>query len=378
MILDNTAAEKTEQVIKVLYDHQMFSLQRYGGISRYFANLYHSFIKGNDIAAAVPLLYSNNQYLKNETSLLPAFAGKIIASKKSRLYKWNKICSQMVLRKNSFDLFHPTYYDAYFLKDLKKPYVITVHDLIYEIYPQYFDAADKFIINKEQVIRKADHIIAISESTRKDLQRFYNIADEKITVIHHGFYPETTAQPPQDFNSSNYLLFVGDRANYKNFQLFAEAIAPLLITDKSLQLICTGGGLFEPDEKSYLQALGIAAQVQQINASNEELNFLYQHAKLFVFPSLYEGFGFPLLEAFSNNCAVAASNTSSFAEVGGNAVAYFDPQSKSEMHGVILQLLNNSAAREQLIEQGKKQVQQFTIDSCVQKTAAVYRAVLNR
>lgn len=365
-------------MIKVLYDHQMFSLQRYGGISRYFANLYHSFKKGNDVIPDVPLLYSNNQYLQNETSLLPAFAGKLLASKKSRLYKWNKIRSKAALRNNKFDLFHPTYYDAYFLKGLEKPYVITVHDMIYELYPHYFEAADKFVVHKEQVICKADHVIVISTSTKNDLQRFYNIADDKISVIHHGFYPETTARQPQGFTSTNYLLFVGDRANYKNFQPFAEAIAPILQNDKSLQLICTGGGVFETAETVFLQKIGIAEQVMQINASNEELNFLYQHARLFVFPSLYEGFGFPLLEAFSNNCAVAASNTSSFTEVGGDAVAYFDPQNKSEMHAVILQLLNNSAAREQLIEQGKKQLQQFTIESCVQKTATVYRAVLNR
>lgn len=365
-------------MIKVLYDHQMFSLQRYGGISRYFANLYHSFQKGNAIAADIPLLYTNNQYLKNETSFLPAFAGKIIASKKSRLYKWNKICSQTVLKKNDFDLFHPTYYDPYFLKHLKKPYVITVHDMIYELYPQYFDAKDKFVAHKKEVISKADHIIAISESTKKDLQRFYAVADEKITVVHHGFYPETTAEQPQGFIITNYLLFVGDRANYKNFQLFAEAIAPVLQSDKSLQLICTGGGVFETAETVFLQKLGIAGQVQQINASNEELNFLYQHARLFIFPSLYEGFGFPLLEAFSNNCPVAASNTSSFKEVGGDAVAYFDPLSKNEMYTVIRQLLDHSAAKVELIERGKKQVRQFPIESCVQKTAAVYRAVLNR
>ena len=174
------------------------------------------------------------------------------------------------------------------------------------------------------------------------------------------------------------MLFVGDRANYKNFQLFAEAIAPVLQSDKSLQLICTGGGVFDAAETDFLQKLGIAEQVQQINASNEELNFLYQHARLFVFPSLYEGFGFPLLEAFSNNCAVAASNTSSFKEVGGDAAAYFDPHNKNEMHAVILQLLNDAGKRDELIERGKKQVQQFPIESCVQRTAAVYRAVLNR
>lgn len=365
-------------MIKVLYDHQMFSLQRYGGISRYFANLYHSFQNGTDVVADIPLLYCTNQYLKNETSLLPVIAGKMLASKKSRLYKWNKICSQAALEKNNFDLFHPTYYDPYFLKHLKKPYVITVHDMIYELYPQYFDAKDKFVAHKKEVIRKADHIIAISGSTKKDLQRIYSVDDEKITVIHHGFYPETTQQQPQGFTSTNYLLFVGDRVHYKNFQLFAEAIAPLLTNDQSLQLVCTGGGAFTTDENIFFIKQGIADKVLQVNASNEELNFLYQHAKLFVFPSLYEGFGFPLLEAFSNNCPVAASNTSSFTEVGGEAVAYFDPTDKSSIHSVVSSLLSNAAAIQELQVKGSKRLGLFRMDDCAAATASVYRKILNR
>lgn len=356
----------------------MFSLQRYGGISRYFANLYHSFKKGNDVIPDVPLLYSNNQYLQSETSLLPAFAGKILASKKSRLYKWNKIRSKAALRNNKFDLFHPTYYDAYFFKDLEKPYVITVHDMIYELYPHYFEAADRFVVHKEQVIRKADHVIVISTSTKNDLQRFYNIADDKISVIHHGFYPETTARQPQGFTSTNYLLFVGDRVNYKNFQPFAEAIAPILQNDKSLQLICTGGGVFETAETVFLQKIGIAEQVMQINASNEELNFLYQHARLFVFPSLYEGFGFPLLEAFSNNCAVAASNTSSFKEVGGNAVAYFNPTDQQDILHTITAVLQQNELAGKLKAEGLLQLNKFLMHDCVQKTTAVYHQVLGR
>lgn len=365
-------------MIKVLYDHQMFSLQRYGGISRYFANLYHSFQNGTDVVADIPLLYCTNQYLKNETSLLPVIAGKMLASKKSRLYKWNKICSQAALEKNNFDLFHPTYYDPYFLKHLKKPYVITVHDMIYELYPQYFDAKDKFVAHKKEVIYKADHIIAISESTKKDLQRFYSISDEKITVVHHGFYPETSAQQPQAIIPANYLLFVGDRLHYKNFLPFAEAITPLLRNDQSLQLVCTGGGAFTIAENRFFIKQGIADKVLQLNASNEELNFLYQHAKLFVFPSLYEGFGFPLLEAFSNNCPVAASNTSSFTEVGGEAVAYFDPTDKSSIHSVVSSLLSNAAAIQELQVKGSKRLGLFRMDDCAAATASVYRKILNR
>ncbi|RXK60012.1 glycosyltransferase family 1 protein [Lacibacter luteus] len=363
-------------MIKVLYDHQMFSLQKYGGISRYFANLFYSFQKSADVEVEAPVLYSGNQYLKNETSLLPGFLGNLLAAKKSRMYKWNKQYSKYQLKTAAYDLFHPTYYDAYFLKDLRKPYVITVHDMIYELYPQYFDTADKFVMQKETVIRNANHIIAISESTKRDLQRFYNIADDKISVIHHGFYPETTSVKPAGFELNNYLLFVGDRANYKNFQLFAEAVAPLLQQNDLLRIVCTGGGSFTTAETVFFAGQGIVDKVLQINATNEELNYLYKHASVFVYPSLYEGFGFPILEAFANNCVVACSNTSSFPEVGGDAVAYFDPFSKEEMFTVIASLLSNTLLAEQLKEKGKQRLSLFKMEKCVAATADVYHKLL--
>ncbi|MFY7838708.1 MAG: glycosyltransferase family 4 protein [Lacibacter sp.] len=363
-------------MIKVLYDHQMFSLQKYGGISRYFANLFYSFRESAEVEVKAPLLYSNNQYLQNDTSLLPAFLGNILAAKKSRIYKWNKLYSKLQLKTADFDLFHPTYYDAYFLKGLTRPYVITVHDMIYELYPHYFNAADKFVVQKEKVIRSANHVIVISESTKRDLQRFYSIADDKISVIHHGFYPETISVKPAGFNCSKYLLFVGDRENYKNFQLFAEAVTPLLQGDVLLRIVCTGGGTFTTAEKAFFAEQGIADKVVQINATNEELNYLYQHARVFVYPSLYEGFGFPILEAFANNCVVACSNTSSFPEVGGGAVVYFDPFNKEEMFTVITSVLNNTSLTEQLKEKGKQRLSLFKMEKCVAATADVYHKLL--
>lgn len=365
-------------MIKVLYDHQIFSLQQYGGISRYFANLYHAFKKGDDIDPSVSLLYSRNHYLNDVHKPLPSFIGEMVAAKKSRLYKWNKLYNRSQIKKNNYDLLHPTYYDPYFLKNLRKPYILTVHDMIYEVFPEYFEAADKFVKHKRNLIEKADHLIAISDSTKHDLQQYYGIANQQITVVHHGFYPEASSAKPKEFDVSDYLLVVGDRSAYKNFQPFVEAIEPLLRSNRSLQLVCTGGGKFKPEEQIFLQRLDINKQVHQIHASNAELNYLYQHAKLFVFPSLYEGFGFPLLEAFSNNCPVAASNTSSFKEVGGDAVAYFDPHDQNDILKAITAIIENEAVATKLKEEGSLQLKKFTMETCVAKTADVYRMSFSR
>ena len=156
-------------MIKVLFDHQTFSLQRYGGISRYFANVYHTIQKQNDIQAKISALYTNNYYLKDFNGLLSNNAvGKLIFKERVRGYLWNRAYSKRVIDKNDFDIFHPTYYHTYFLERLKKPFVLTVHDMIHEIMPEYFPNDDNSSSEKRQCIEKASHIIAISENTKRD------------------------------------------------------------------------------------------------------------------------------------------------------------------------------------------------------------------
>lgn len=365
-------------MLKVLYDHQMFSLQQYGGISRYFANLYYSFRNADEIDPAISILFTKNHYINNLSKPLPSWAGEVLAKKKKRLYKWNKVYSQRQIRKNDFDLLHPTYYDPYFLKHLKKPFIITVHDMIYELFPQYFEATDKFVVHKRNVIEKADHIIAISESTKRDLQQIYGIADDKVTVVQHGFYPESQTAVPLHFTVQEYILYVGDRSAYKNFETFLQAVAPLFKKNRLLHLVCTGGGIFKTQELELFQQKGIQQRVVQISAGNAELNYLYRHARVFVFPSLYEGFGFPLLEAFSNQCPVAASNTSSFKEVGGKAVAYFNPHDQNDILKAITTIIENETVATKLKEEGNLQLKKFTMEACVAKTADVYRQLISR
>src|ERR1019366_610887 len=127
-----------------------------------------------------------------------------------------------LVKQNDFEVFHPTYYHPYFLKSLKKPFVLTVHDIIYELFPEYF-ATEPYKFYKQKLLSLADHIIAISECTKNDIQKFYDIEDSKISVIHHG-YQIPMNEVPSIFYSANdpYILFVGDRFGYKNFDLFIK------------------------------------------------------------------------------------------------------------------------------------------------------------
>lgn len=360
--------------MKVLFDHQIFSMQTYGGISRYFANLYNE-LPNSQINTQLGVFYSDNYYIKN---LLPGrtLLSDAILKKDARRYKWNKWYSRYLLERNDFDVFHPTYYHSYFLKSIKKPFVLTVHDMIHEIYPEIF-VNDPYKDYKAQVINKADHIIAISESTKSDILKFCAIPDEKITVVHHGYH--LTQNLTQGTSASEvegpFILFVGEREGYKNFKGLLEAVGGFLV-ESNVKLFCAGGSSFSGEELNLINRLKLQNHVTQFSVTDSRLKELYNTAVMLVFPSLYEGFGLPILEAFENNCPVVMSNTSCFAEVGGNAAVYFDPIDPESMRTAIMNVFEDSSLRDRLRVLGQRRLRGFTFERCVNETIEVYKKCL--
>lgn len=365
--------------MKILIDHQTFSMQKYGGISRYFANLNHGLNATPGISSSIATLYSENEYLSNEPFFLKnAIGSRLFAGKKDRMYKWNRRFSRWNVRKGNYDVFHPTYLDPYFIKYIKKPFVVTVHDMIYELYPELFDHTAQDIINRKKLlIEKASAVIAISEHTKSDIIKFYPKAESKITVVHHGYALSNSAtnEPPLTL-PKNYILFVGDRWHYKNFQPFVKAIRNLFHADASLNLICAGGGSFSKEELTLFNKLNIEQQCTQMSVTDAGLMQLYGQAKLFVFPSWQEGFGLPVLEAFANNCPVVCSNATSLPEVAGKAALYFDPMGPGTIRTAVEQVLNSTAIQKECIKRGRQQLSLFTFEACVQNTIKVYQSVL--
>jgi len=365
-------------MLQLLFDHQTFSTQKYGGISRYFATLQNKLGNAEDIHAKTGLFYTNNYYLKDYPPSLNTAFGKLLLKKQRKIYKWNKKYSKYLVSKNNFDIFHPTYYDPYFIEVLKKPYVITVHDMIHELMPEYFSPSDIASTHKRQCIENAAHIIAISETTKRDLKDILNIPDERISVIYHGFQPANIgqhhdAEPPINLENA-YLFYVGDRTGYKNFPRFIRAIASLLRT-KNIKLICAGGGAFQYAETELFNRMKIKQQVSQISATDPQLNLLYQNAKAFIFPSLYEGFGMSILESFHNKCPIILSNTESFKEIAGDAAAYFNPYEEQSILQTIERVISDEQYAAELVEEGSKRLLNFTIEQCINKTTAVYKGL---
>ncbi|GAB2985876.1 glycosyltransferase family 1 protein [Mucilaginibacter puniceus] len=363
--------------MKILFDHQTFTIQRYGGLSRYFANLNDDLNKITGVTSKIATLYSENEYIKAiDIPLNNALGKKIFTGHFNRTYRWNRRYSSFNIRSGNFDVLHPTYYDPYFLESLKKPYVITIPDMIHELVPNQFADNDKVVAQKKTVMEHADAIVAISHYTKQDIIKFYPQFADKIEVIHLS--SDFTGMPANVANTiGKYILYVGERRVYKNFIAFVKAIAPLLNEDKELKLVCTGGGRFSAEEEQLLTTLHIANQCMQVNAVEDELKQLYAQAQVFVFPSYLEGFGIPLLEAFHAGCPVAAANATCFPEIGGNAVAYFDPHNADSMYNTTKSVLTDDNLRADLINKGKQQVKLFSGEKVAERSLALYRKVVN-
>lgn len=372
---------------RIIIDPQTFITQEFGGISRYFTELCLKFLKANDIELLLPILYTDNiHYLES-----PLF-NKTYQQKNAFLIKYSRLFRTYLPRKlkkksitytialikqQEFDLFVPTYYDPYFLPYLGgRPFVLTVHDMIHELYPQYFEDDLETAFNKKKLIETASKIIAVSENTRKDILSLYpEIAADKIEVVYlaHQFSSDSSAPISLP---DHYILFVGNRTFYKNFTLFINAIEPLFHRYEDLYLVCAGGNSFNETELSLLNDLGISSRVIQQNFKDVELKSYYEKARCFVFPSAYEGFGIPILEAMSAGCPIILTNNSSFPEIAGEAGIYFQLNDEVDLRDKVDEVWRSEPIRLKYKEKGIEQARKFSWERTARETLHVYQKAL--
>ena len=376
-------------MIKILLDPQIFNLQTYGGISRYYTEIFKCLKQNKNLSTILPIDSSNNVYVGNsglllqEKKQLVAHLIKAInvlgISTRSLNRRISKKKTEKSFRDTKFDLFIPTYYDPYFLEIIDgKPFVLTVYDMVHELMPQYFiDDPWNVTVNKKKLLEKATKIIAVSKNTKKDIIKVYPHIDEsKIEVIYHGNSIQVNEKASVNL-PHNYILFVGSRDHYKNFYFLAESIKDLLIKDSTLKLICAGGGEFKDEEIEFLKKAGIQEQVEQKYFEEEQLGLFYKKAKCFVFPSMYEGFGIPVLEAMACGCPIVLSNSSSFPEVAGEAGIYFDISDKEDLMNKIVLVLNDEKFRDAHILKGIEQAKKFTWEMAASQCLELYKKAIN-
>ena len=371
---------KLIEKMQVLFDHHVFSWQKFGGVSKYFVELIQ-YLRKENVKCSLPFLFTKNYYIQSLTNNY--LKVKDVKGTYHIIELINKFNSIRILKGNHYDLFHPTSTSNYFYSHLNnKPFVVTAHDLTIELFPSYFKSNEfvsKTIEERKLNYNRANRIIAISENTKKDLIHFYNINPGKIDVIYHGYSkPGHIQEPIRNFrlDKNRYILYVGSRKEYKNFNNFIEACAPVVKGDS--YIICAGGGGFSAIEKEKLSKLKIENKVFQYDVNSSELNFLYKNAIVFVYPSLYEGFGMPILEAFANGCRVAISNILVFTEIAGNAATYFDPNSVESIREAILKIINSPEKGDAIKEQSTQRLSNFSWETTASKTIETYKKVINK
>lgn len=364
---------KANSVMKVLFDHQIFSSQRFGGVSKYFAEIINVMPKETrDISAWL----SNNEYVKHYSlfKAIPFFPNVEFRGKGRIMSELGKIYSLYKIKQGQFDIFHQTNFDDYCIPALgNKPMVTTYHDVNFLTESNY---NERMMNLQKKSLNRADKVIAISQNTKNDLLKYIDIKPEKIEVIHHGVskipLDPTHKSRVVDFP---YILYVGMRHAFKNFKMFVHAFGKIAHRYPEVNIICTRSQ-FSTEELKMLKQLKIENRLKVILADEITLARLYRDALFFVFPSTYEGFGMPILEAMIYGCPTALANASCFPEIAEDAALYFDPNDIESIASVLEQYLNSEEVRKLYASKGLERVSAFSWEKCAQQHMNVYKSLL--
>lgn len=369
--------------MKIAIDAMLLSAPAFG-IRTYISNL----------LKWIPLLDKDNKYLvfsgssefDSQKNFIVKRPFKSNISAQQRILWQNFVLPRLLFREN-IDVFHmPDHLLP--LLPIKAKKIITVHDLCFYKYPQTFGFMKRYykIFLTPLSIKQADFIIADSFSTKSDIIEIFSCNPEKIGVVHLGVSNEFKVL--KDFDRledaqkkynlpSNFILFVGTLEKRKNIESLIDAYRILKEKKYEVTLVIVG-------KKGWLYQ-GIFDKVKKYNLENHvvfisgvdqnELVALYNLAKVFVYPSLYEGFGLPVLEAMACGCPVIASNVSSIPEIASNASILIDPKNIEELCSAIEKVLIDDELRNGLIKKGLERVKNFTWEKCVKETLAIYNSI---
>lgn len=364
--------------MKIAFDYQIFFLQEHGGISRYYCNLAEYLNNEENTEARIFAPLHINDYL-------PALPAGIVSGldtrnryRSKKIYRTiNEVVSGLQIKNYNPDVIHRTYFSEAKWAPKNTPCVVTVYDMIHERFADLYPKGDQTSHLKEIAVKNADHVICISRSTQRDLLEYFDIPKNKTSVVYLGFRGFDPGCDGEDIqptvNENPYFLYVGQRSVYKNFGNFIQAFASSPELKRNFNVICFGGGEFRKDELQFFKNLGLSEhQITQTGGNDRYLSNCYKNAFAFVYPSLYEGFGIPPLEAMSQDCPVICSNTSSVPEVVGDSAEYFDPVEIESIRQALEHVAMSADRRKELVSKGRKQFRLFQWEKCARETLAIY------
>lgn len=340
--------------MRVLFDYQAFYMQKFGGISNGIVQILSSFPKEVDYEIAIAesdnvhLKRSGLAYFKPVEKPVESFLTNKMFKGKGRLYDmYSKLFPNQTslgrnrqvvidkLKEGKFDIFHPTFFNNYFLPYLgNKPFVLTIFDMT----PERVGYKDPQVELKRKLAKRANHIATISETSKNDIIDILKVPESKITVIYRG-EPQYESSQGKPIIDKKYILFVGKRESYKFFRPMMDALMPVLSNHEEICVVCAGPS-FTDDEFFYFKNSKLEDRVINIHPTDSEMMNLYANAICFIYPSIYEGFGIPILEAYKANCPVLLNNKSCFPEIAQDAAIYFNlDQANSDLAITVEQLL---------------------------------------
>lgn len=380
--------------MKVLYDHQAFTMQYFGGVSKCFCELISRL--PTNIDYTISIKQSNNIHLKDSKLcdyLEPVKIDRLTYLEKyhfkGRSKVWNMLMktpfflpAEKINQKESvknlecinWNVFHPTFFDPYFIPYLNdKPYVLTVHDMISELYPIY--GMKEQCRYKLKTVEHAAAIVVVSENTKQDLCDILNVPERKVHVIYHGG-PEPERIMDAPIIDGKYFLYVGIRKAYKNFDKLLEEFSYFSFLHPEVNLVCTGQP-FTSEEINKFAKYKIKDKIIYLHPSDRALKNLYAYAIAFIYPSEYEGFGMPILEAYAYGCPVLLNRKSCFPEIAGEAALYFDTDEKQSICHALSEIYSyTDERRNKLIEKGYIRLKHFSWTQSAEKLARVYESLI--
>ncbi|MCC5908546.1 MAG: glycosyltransferase family 4 protein [Balneolaceae bacterium] len=361
--------------MKILLDPQALFLGK-SGMQRYYFSLYRGLVEqGIDVMCEIPLSDLERIYFYNT---IPGKAGRVL----SRMHQ-KKIISRYhkTVGSGNYDILFITAFnfEIEFLKHLPlKPYVMTVHDTMKGLGSNqiYFDFSHGDAERIGYLAHQSTKTLCVSDYTKADLCGRFSIPPEKTETVHlANFLPSSTSHIPG--LPEQYLLFAGSRNGRKNFFDWFKAVASYLDENPLLKVVITYP--LTESETYFIRKLNCFENfVVFENVDDQQLNTLYQHALCLVYPSLYEGFGLPVLEAMSNGCPVITSNLTSIPEVAGDAALLIDPTDPDEMLNALKKVHSSASLRKELKEKGLDRSKKFSKEKFIKETIRVLESALDQ
>ena len=358
--------------LRVRFSPDIFRTQAYGGVSRYITELHRGLV-GRGVDSRVVAGLHVNSYLRglprsyglDANWVRPRRARQALTKVTDRALErlW---CSRL----DRTTIWHKTMFDRHIPEGPRL--AVTVYDMIHERYPEQFGSRDVIPSSKRPWCEAADVVFAISSTTRDDLLDRFGLPEDKVVVTPLGVTTVEPAPGPLPFAEPPWFLYVGERTKpYKNWQAVLGALTAL---GPGFRLACFGPPATAA-ELDLLATRGLADQVRFVGGDDRDLARMYRAASALVYPSRFEGFGLPPLEAMAQGCPVVASRAGAIPEVLGDAAVFFDPTDVDDLSAALGQILNDPDRTQGLRSRGYSQAATFTWQRTVETTLGTYRAV---